>query len=188
MRGTQVILCVCCGLEQHAPVRRGERPPICCLRCEAHRGHSIEQTAARETEHANMRLRALLDTQDDVLLARGERDYYRDRMHDAYETRETLLSVLARVDAVHHRRGDRCSCGKRGCHIPEWISDPQVQRLIRHYDEEQRTLRELYAENPDGWVDQWDHIDVTLVYPKRRPMPGPGMVSVNHAGRHRANG
>jgi hypothetical protein len=178
VRGTQVIHCVCCGLDQHAPVRRGERPPIVCLRCEDHRGHAAEQVAVRESEHAMLQQRALLDAQDDVLLARGERDFYHDRMTDAYTSRELLLGILARIDAMHHHRGDRCSCGRRGCHIASWIGDPRVINLIRHYDEEKRTLRELRNANPDKWADHWDYIDVSLVYPD----------PTGYGGRHRANG
>lgn len=176
-----MIHCVCCGLDQHALVRSGERTPICCLRCETHRGHSVEQVAVRESEHSAMRQRALLDAQDDVLLARGERDFYRDRMQTAYTSRETLLAVLAQIDGDHNARDGRCSCGKRGCKIPQWLADPRILRLIRSYDEERRTLRELRNANPDAWADKWDYIDVTLVYPDQPRRSSGG-------GRHRANG
>jgi hypothetical protein len=60
------------------------------------------------------------------------------------------------------------------------LGDPRVARLVRTYDEVQRTLRELHDANPDRWIDKWDYIDVSLVYPEPRRH--------HSGGRHRATG
>jgi hypothetical protein len=144
-----------------------------------HRGDTIADVARREADHAQLYRRALTDAQDDALLAQSERDYCRDKMQAAYETRELLVKVLADIESAHHYRGNRCSCGKRGCRVVEQLADPRVARLVRTYDEERRTLRELRNANPDLWAESWDYIDVTLVYPARARRTG---------GRHRASG
>jgi hypothetical protein len=181
VRGTRLIHCACCGLDQTVSVEHRDREQtIWCIRCAGHRGETIEIVAVREAEHAAMFKRALLDAQDDTLLARGERDFFRDKMQTAYTSREELVRVLSRIDDVHHLRGSRCACGRRGCRVVRLLSDPRVIRLIRSYDEERRTLRELHNANPDAWADKWDYIDVSLVYPERPRRSGPG--------RHRAAG
>ena len=73
--------------------------------------------------------------------------------------------VLSQIEDLHHLRGKRCTCGRRGCRVATALADPRVARLIRMYDEVRRTLRELHAANPDRWIDKWDYIDVSLVYP-----------------------
>ncbi len=150
-----------------------------CARCRDHSDDTIESLAARETDHAAMYHRALFDAQDEALLAQGERDHYRDKMQAAYSSRELLVDILSEVAHLHHPRGKRCSCGKRRCPIVTRLSDPRVVRLVRTYDEVQRTLRELHAANPDRWIDKWDYIDVSLVYPEARH---------TSRGRHRAAG
>lgn len=179
MRGTRVLHCVCCALEQPAPRNFADGGVPRCLRCLDHRGDTIADVARREADHAQLYRRALTDAQDDALLAQSERDYCRDKMQAAYETREMLVKVLADIDSAHHYRGNRCSCGKRGCRVVERLADPRVARLVRSYDEERRTLRELRNANPDLWAESWDYIDVTLVYPARARRTG---------GRHRASG
>jgi hypothetical protein len=107
----------------------------------------------------------------------------RDRMKSAYESREMLVSVLSRIEDLHHPRGKGCACGKRRCRVVDVLSDPRVARLIRSYDEERRTLRELREANPELWADSWDYIDVTLVYPDQH---GPRRAA--ERGRHRSAG
>jgi hypothetical protein len=179
MHGTRIIHCACCGLDQNAAGIESSAWTS-CVRCASHRGDSIEAYARREADHAAMAKHALVDAQDDTVLARGERDYYRDKMKSAYDSRELLVQVLSQIDGVHHYRGKRCACGARGCRVVQMLADPKVARLIRTYDEERRTLRELRNANADAWTDKWDYIDVTLVYPNRE-QPG-------RAGRHRAAG
>jgi hypothetical protein len=179
VRGTRVIHCACCALEQPAPRSFIEGDVPRCLRCVDHQGGAIADVARRESDHAQLYRRALIDTQDDVLLARSERDFCQDKMQTVYETRELLVKVLADIESLHHYRGNRCSCGKRGCRVMELVADPRVARLIRSYDEERRTLRELRNANPDLWAESWDYIDVTLVYPEQERRAG---------GRHRASG
>lgn len=180
MRGTRVLHCACCALEQPAPRDFVEGSAPRCLRCLDHHGATIADVARRESDHAQLYRRALIDAQDDVLLARSERDYCSDKMQAAYDTREMLVKVLADIESHHHPRGNRCSCGKRGCRVGELLADPRVARLIRSYDEERRTLRELRNANPDLWAESWDYIDVTMVYPARARRSG--------TGRHRARG
>jgi hypothetical protein len=186
VRATRVIHCVCCGLRQRGRVD-GDADPggaARCLRCAGHSpatgGDTLETYAAREADHAQLYRQALTEAQDDTVLARSEADFCRDRMQAAYATREMLVKVLADLDGAHHLRGGRCVCGKRRCRVVDVLSDPRVARLIRGYDEEQRTLRELRNANPDLWADAWDFIDVTLVYPKAERQAG--------GGRHRARG
>jgi hypothetical protein len=151
-----------------------------CVRCREHSDETIEDVASRETDHAAMYHRALFDAQDEALLAQGERDYFRDKMHVAYSSRELLVQVLSEIEHLHHPRGKRCSCGRRNCAILAQLGDPRVARLVRTYDEVQRTLRELHDANPDRWIDKWDYIDVSLVYPEPRRH--------HSGGRHRATG
>jgi hypothetical protein len=101
-------------------------------------------------------------------------------MKSAYDSRETLVAVLSRIEDLHHPRGKGCSCGKRRCRVIDILSDPRIARLIRSYDEERRTLRELRDANPELWADSWDYIDVTLVYPETHRRP--------ERGRHRSTG
>jgi hypothetical protein len=181
MHRTRVIHCACCGLEQNVTVDDDERTVMSCVRCASHRGDTAEAFGIREADHAAMYRHALIDAQDDTILARGERDFYRDKMKSVYSTRELLVQVLSQVDHVHHYRGSRCVCGKSGCRVVELLDDPRVSRLIRTYDEERRTLRELRNANPDAWTDKWDYIDETIVYPSRA-------VRATAVGRHRATG
>lgn len=180
MHGTTQLRCACCGLHQTAHHGDGLAPLGVCVRCRQHSDDTIEDLAAREADHAAMCHRALFDAQDEALLAQGERDHYRDKMQAAYSSRELLVQVLSEIDHQHHLRGKRCSCGRRGCPISARLADPRVARLVRRYDEVQRTLRELHDANPDRWVDEWDYIDVSLVYPEPRRYSG--------RGRHRAAG
>lgn len=181
MRRTRMIHCVCCGLDQNASVDEEEHGPVLsCVRCDSHGGDTIEAFAMREADHAAMFKHALVDAQDDTILARGERDFYREKMKAAYSSRELLVQVLSQIDDVHHIRGTRCACGRRGCRVVALLSDSRVARLIRRYDEERRTLRELRNANPDAWTDKWDYIDVSLVYPDRTRRTG--------RGRHRSTG
>jgi hypothetical protein len=150
------------------------------MRCENHQGETLTMVARREAEHATMLRHALHEAQDDVLLARRERDHVRDRMKSAYDSRELLVGVLSRIEDLHHARGKGCSCGKRRCRVIDVLSDPRVSRLIRSYDEERRTLRQLRDANPEMWADSWDYIDVTLVYPEQHRRPD--------RGRHRSTG
>lgn len=139
--------------------------------------------AQREADHAQLYRRALTDAQDDILLANTERDWSREEMQSAFENRSVLIRALSAIEEEHHFRGGRCACGRRGCRTAESLSDPRVSRLLRSFDEEQRTLHELRVANPELWADPddelWDFVDVTLVYPKRERRT---------AGRHRAAG
>jgi hypothetical protein len=171
---------VCCGLQQEAQHCDDRAPLKVCVRCRHHSDDTVEDRAARETDHVAMYHRALFDAQDEVLLAQDERDYYRGKMQAAYASRELLVQVLAGIDHMHHLRGKRCVCGRRACPIAALLADPRVARLVRTYDEVHRTMRELRAANPDAWVDKWDYIDVSLVYPEPRRH--------SSRGRHRAAG
>ena len=180
MHKTSAFRCKCCGLHQPLAYSNERSGMHSCVRCREHSDETLENLAAREADHAAMYHHALIDAQDETLLAQGERDHYRDKMHAAYASREILVEVLAQLDDQHHLRGKRCTCGRRGCRVAIALADPRVTRLIRTYDEVRRTLRELRDANPDRWVDKWDYIDVSLVYPTaRRP---------SSRGRHRAAG
>lgn len=170
--------CTCCGLHQASPMGSDGAAFHRCVRCAEHADRTIDDLAARDADHAAMYQHALIDAQDETLLARSERDHYRTKMHAAYASREVLVQVLSQIDDLHRARGKRCSCGRRGCRIATLLGDPRVARLIRTYDEVRRTLRELREANPDRWVEKWDYIDVSLVYPRTRP----------GRGRHRAAG
>lgn len=172
--------CTCCGLLQATRYDSDHLAAKICYRCREHSDATVQDLAARETDHAAMYSHALFNAQDDILLAQGERDHYRVKMQSAYASRELLVQVLSQVDHLHHLRGKRCRCGRRGCKIATLLADPRVARLVRTYDELQRTLRELHEANPDRWIDKWDYIDVTLVYPERR--------RDSRRGRHRAAG
>lgn len=181
MYRTRVIHCACCGLEQNVSVDGAEyRAVMSCGRCAPHRGDTTETFAMREADHAAMYRHALADAQDDTILAYGERDFYRDKMKVAYSSRELLVQVLSQIEHVHHHRGKRCACGKLNCRVVELLADPRVARLVRTYDEERRTLRELRNANPNAWTDKWDYIDESIVYPVRPRRNG--------GGRHRAAG
>ncbi|HET6877528.1 MAG TPA: hypothetical protein VFH38_08370 [Jatrophihabitans sp.] len=156
-------------------------PLVRCVRCRSHDGDSVEAVARRDGDHVELYKHALVEAQNDAVLAESERDVYRDQMQAAYGTREMLVKIMSEIDAVHHVRGNRCACGKRGCKVVRLLGDPRVARLIRGYDEEQRTLRELRNANPELWAETWDCIDVTLVYPQRQQQRPT-------AGRHRAAG
>lgn len=180
MHGTTQFRCTCCGLHQDAP-RGGDRTNLkLCVRCREHSDDSVDDLAARDADHVAMYHRALFDAQDEELLAQGERDYYRVKMQAAYASREVLVQVLADIEHLHHLRGKRCTCGRRACPIAVRLADPRVARLVRTYDEMHRTMRELRAANPDAWVDKWDYIDVSVVYPEPRRQ--------SSRGRHRASG
>lgn len=180
MHETSAFRCKCCGLQQSLSYNNDRSGMHSCVRCREHSDATLENLAAREADHAAMYHHALIDAQDETLLAQGERDHYRDKMQAAYASREILVEVLAQIDEQHHLRGKRCSCGRRGCRVATALADPRVASLVRTYDEVRRTLRELHAANPDRWVDQWDYVDVSLVYPgARRP---------STRGRHRAAG
>jgi hypothetical protein len=180
LRATRVIHCTCCSLEQPAPRSHADGGIPRCLRCADHDGSTLADLSRRESDHARLYRRALAEAQDDVLLAQTERDFCQDKMQAAYDTRELLVRVLGEVAGLHHRRGSRCSCGKRSCRVADLVGEARIARLIRSYDEEQRTLRELRNANPDLWADSWDSIDVTLVYPTAGRRSG--------GGRHRATG
>jgi hypothetical protein len=171
--------CPCCSLQETVQYGDEHATLTMCMRCREHDGDTIADLAAREIDHAAMYHRALLDAQDEALLAQGERDHYRVKMQAAYASRELLVEVLSEVAHQHHPRGKRCSCGKRRCPMLTRLADPRVARLVRTYDEAQRTMRELHAANPDRWVDKWDYIDVSLVYPEP---------AHSSRGRHRATG
>lgn len=172
--------CKCCGLHQ-APTFGSDRVALHrCARCAEHSDDTIEDLAARDADHAAMYHHALMDAQDETLLAQGERDHYRAKMQAAYSSREVLVQVLSQLDDQHHLRGKRCSCGRRGCRVAGLLADPRVARLIHLYDEVRRTLRELRDANPDRWIEKWDYIDVSLVYP--------GVHRASSRGRHRAAG
>lgn len=179
MQHTRVIHCVCCTLDQPAApaaLDAGDAPR--CVRCLEHHGVTLADIARREADHVQLYRRALADAQDEIFFAQSERDVYGDRVQAAYAARDLLVRTLARVGAVHHSRGGRCSCGRRGCRVADVLAEPRVARLVRGYDEEQRVLRELRTANPELWGDSWDDIDVTLVYPTRKKKA---------AGRHRAS-
>ena len=179
MHSTTQFRCTCCGLHQLG--QPDDRASLkLCVRCREHSDDTIENLAAREADHAAMYHRELFDAQDEALLAQGERDHYRDKMQASYASRELLVQVLSEIEHLHHLRGKRCRCGRRGCPIATKLADPRVARLVRTYDEAQRTLRELHDANLDRWVDKWDYIDVSLVYPEPRRH--------SSRGRHRATG
>jgi hypothetical protein len=179
-QGTSTVRCPCCGLDHDVPADGDVEAVSICARCTSHRGEHVAIVAVREADHAALYKHAMIDAQDDVVLARAERDFYRHKMQAAYSTRQLLVEVLARIDQLHHRRGKRCVCGKPGCRVPAALEDPRVARLVRSYDEQQRTLRELQHANPQIWTEAWDFIDDALVYPKQ---PERGSV-----GRHRKSG
>lgn len=180
MQGATDFRCTCCGLHQAAQHGEARHAVRLCFRCREHADDTGDDPAAREADHAAMYAHALFNAQDDTLLAQGERDHYRTKMQAAYASRELLVHVLSEIEHLHHARGKRCRCGKRGCKIAALLADPRVARLVRTYDEVQRTLRELHAANPDRWIDKWDYIDVSLVYPEPRRDA--------RRGRHRAAG
>jgi hypothetical protein len=179
MHDLRLIRCSCCRLDQNVPAAGESRPVPSCIRCAVHRGDSADAHALRDADHAVMYQRAFVDAQDDTVLAYGERDFYRDKMTAACDSRALLVSVLAQIEDVHHYRGKRCACGRLGCRIHELLADPRIARLIRSHDEERRTLRELRDANPDAWGDRWDYIDEAVVFPRR---------THNGRGRHRASG
>ncbi|HEY8302151.1 MAG TPA: hypothetical protein VIG48_09640 [Jatrophihabitans sp.] len=180
MHDTTAFRCRCCGLHQASTFGVDRAAFHRCARCAQHADETLEDLAGRDADHAAMYQHALIDAQDETLLAQSERDHYRTKMQAAYSSREVLVDVLSRLDDLHHPRGKRCSCGRRGCRVVALLADPRVARLVRTYDEVRRTLRELRDANPDRWIDKWDYIDVSLVYPEaRRP---------SNRGRHRAAG
>lgn len=179
VHGATHFRCACCGLYQAAGYGDDRHALDVCPRCREHSDETVELLAVSEADHADMYHRALFDAQDEALLAQGERDHYRAKMQAAYGSRETLVDVLAQIEHLHRLHGKRCSCGRRGCRIGALLADPRVAPLIRTYDEVRRTLRELREANPDRWIDQWDYIDVSLVYPATRRVSG--------RGRHRAS-
>ena len=154
-------------------------PLVRCVRCRSHDGDSLEAVARREGDHVELYKHALIEAQNDTVLAESERDVYRDQMQAAYGTREMLVKIMSEIDEIHHYRGSRCVCGKRTCKVVELLAEPRVARLVRSFDEERRTLRELRNANPELWAETWDCIDVTLVYPNQQR---------STAGRHRAAG
>ena len=165
MHDMSAFRCKCCGLHQAstAAMDRAGVPPMCPMRPTF--DETIDDLAAREADHAAMYHHAMIDAQDEALLAQGERDHYHAKMQAAYSSREVLVQVLAQIDDLHHGAARRCSCGRRGCRVATLLADPRVSRLVRTYDEVRRTLRELRDANPDRWVEKWDYIDVSLVYP-----------------------
>ncbi len=168
--------CVCCELEHDIAVD-ADSPfqPSICSRCYLHQGDEV----LCQRDHAAMYRRALDDAQDATELAHGERDFYRQRAARSARSGEALVRVLSRIESLHHDRGGRCCCGEAGCTVQELLADPAVARLIGTYDEEQHTLYELRRANPGAFAQEWDYVDVTLVYPPRARRP---------VGRHRAAG
>ncbi len=180
MHDMSAFRCKCCGLQQASTFAMDRAGFHRCARCAQHSDDTIDDLAARDADHAAMYHHAMIDAQDEALLAQGERDHYHAKMQAAYTSREVLVQVLAQIDDLHHARGRRCSCGRRGCRVAALLADPRVSRLVRTYDEVRRTLRELRDANPDRWVETWDYIDVSLVYPAAHRAPS--------RGRHRAAG
>lgn len=180
MHRTWLIRCRCCGLDQAAPPTEDGKSVSTCSRCTGHRSDSDAAVAVREADHAAMYKHAMINAQDDLVLACGERDFYRQKMQTAYNTRQLLVETLAQVDQVHHLRGRRCACGRPGCRIPALLGDPRIARLVRSFDEQQRTLRELRNANPELWAEAWDYIDDAIVYAPRGGRGTPG--------RHRKSG
>jgi hypothetical protein len=168
--------CTCCGLDQDivGDAQSAVATPV-CARCVPHE----QDPRARNTDHATMYLAALDGALDELSLARGQRDFYRERGRTMDRSSETLVRVLTEIDHLHHARGSRCSCGEPACRVQDLVADPAVARLIGTYDEEQFTLREVRRENPGTNHEEWDYIDVTLVYPPDYQHP---------VGRHRAVG
>lgn len=168
--------CRCCDLDLDIAVDVADPfgEPI-CARCFLH----SDDEWLRNLDHAAMYRHAMQDAIDDAELARGERTFYRDRANDHAKNGETLVSLLTELDDLHHLRGTRCCCGAVECRVMELLSDPGVARMIGTYDEQRHTLYELRRANPGAWAEEWDDIDVTLVYPQR---------SRGGAGRHRAVG
>ena len=123
--------CRCCGLHQASTFGTDRAGFHRCARCAEHADDTIEALAARDADHAAMYHHALIDAQDEALLAQGERDHYHTKMQAAYSSREVLVQVLAQIDDLHHVRGKRCSCGRRGCRVGALLADPRISRLIR---------------------------------------------------------
>lgn len=175
--------CACCELQMDIAVDVSPilEPPV-CARCRSHRGDSGARhpdiSDLRHRDHEVMYRNALAEAQDQTTLAQGERDFYRDRSVTVAKSGETLVRVLTKIDDLHHGAG-RCSCGQSGCPVQSLLAEPAVARLIGTYDEEQLTLMELRRANPGACHEEWDYVDVTLVYPFRDERP---------AGRHRAAG
>ncbi|GAB2477966.1 hypothetical protein [Jatrophihabitans fulvus] len=169
--------CTCCELELDIAIDP-ERPfaaPV-CARCWLHQ----DDDQVRAGDHVAMYRHALDDARDATELAQGERDFYRERATTTAQSAESLVRVLGEIDHLHHLVGTRCSCGAWDCRVMELLSDPAVGRLIGTYDEQRHTLFELRRANPGAWSDEWDDIDVTLVYPPAPPR--------STGGRHRAVG
>ncbi|SHH10404.1 hypothetical protein SAMN05443575_3330 [Jatrophihabitans endophyticus] len=168
--------CACCELELDIPVDV-DRPfdaPV-CPRCRLHQ----DDDWVRLVDHTAMLRHVVADARDEADLAHGERDFYRERATVNAKSGEALVRVLTEIDDLHHLRGTRCACGVVECRVMELLSDPAVARLIGTYDEQRHTLFELRRANPGAWAEEWDDIDVTLVYPQRARRAG---------GRHRAAG
>jgi hypothetical protein len=168
--------CTCCELDLDIAID-ADRPfdkPI-CARCYLHQ----DDDWIRVHDHASMYRHALADAVDETDLALGERDFYRDRATANAKSGEALVRVLTEIDDLHHDRGTRCSCGLSDCRVMDLVADPAVARMIGTYDEQRHTLYELRRANPGAWAEEWEDIDVTLVYPQRSQRPG---------GRHRSTG
>lgn len=169
--------CRCCDLDTDIRVDLDDpfAPPV-CARCYLH----SDDDWIRLADHVAMYRHAMQDAQDATDLAQSERTFYRDRANDHAKNGETLVRLLTEIDDLHHLRGTRCACGLADCRVMELLSDPGVARMIGTYDEQRHTLFELRRANPGAWSEEWDDIDVTLVYPQHGRRAG--------GGRHRAAG
>lgn len=167
--------CCCCQLDLEIAVDLDDpfAAPV-CARCFMHQ----DDDHIRLVDHVAMYRHAMDDARDATDLAQGERTFYRDRANDHAKNGESLVRILTQIDDLHHLRGTRCVCGIVECRVMELLSDPGVARMIGTYDEQRHTLYELRLANPGAWSEEWDDIDVTLVYPQR----------AGGAGRHRATG
>ena len=151
--------CACCELDRAMLV-----DDSVCTACAQH-GSGAEV----ERDHATLYRRSLIAAQDETDLARGERDFHRDRAAENDRNNATLVRVLVELEGLHGDRGAGCSCGEADCRVRALIGAPAVSRLIGTFDEHRHTLSELRRANPGLLPPEPDWVDVAVSHPRPRP-------------------
>lgn len=162
----RTIRCKCCDLVQR--VREPDDLDAVvelCPACFEHRGSNNEMQIRRHSEHADMLRGRLAAASQWAERAEAERDDVRDRMRQAYSSRERAVRYLQRINNMHSMRGDgSCSCGvRRNCRVAALIYEKWPQSMIAKLDrideERERELRALTPERGDDWLTEaWDQL------------------------------
>lgn len=127
-------VCSCCDLDVPARlaspivnafglVRGGYR----CRMCNEHQGQPLKMAQDHELE---VRMR-WGETVDKWHAAEDRADYYKEKMHAAFRSRDNILKQFERLSRFHRADDHGCICGKRNC---ETLSIIDADWIYNHID------------------------------------------------------